>query len=299
MGVYQPFRLTLGSASVGRRYLLEQAGYHFDVRPAHIDEPTDAGYPNARQLVGHIAWLKAEAVAPHVEGGVLLTADTVAWLDGQVIGKPRDEADARRILRFLGGREHELWTGVCLWRRPDDVQLAWQERSLVLLRRMGDAELDDYLASREWENNSGAYAIKEADDPHVRVVEGSVSNVIGMPMETLGRVLPWFARGASITMGGRRESPEAPGPNPEAAMTAKPDPRPWPDVSQFHKNNANVPLEVLLPYVNQHVAWSLDGTRIVASAADLGELIRHLREAGVALDQVVLDFVSDPDVSWL
>src|SRR5205814_8750661 len=60
--------------------------------------------------------------SPTIDDGILLTADTVAWLDGQVLGKPDDEADARRILRFLGGREHELWTGVCLWRRPDNVQ---------------------------------------------------------------------------------------------------------------------------------------------------------------------------------
>ena len=59
-----------------------------------IDEPTDAGYPNPRQLVQHIAWLKAEAVAPQIDEGILLTADTVAWLDGQVIAKPADEADA-------------------------------------------------------------------------------------------------------------------------------------------------------------------------------------------------------------
>jgi len=123
----------------------------------------------------------------------VLTADTVAWLDGQVIGKPDDEADARRILRFLGGREHELWTGVCLWRRPDDVQLAWQERSLVLFNKLSDAELDAYIASREWQNNSGAYAIKETVDPHVRVVQGSVSNVIGLPMEKLGTRLRSFA----------------------------------------------------------------------------------------------------------
>jgi septum formation protein len=184
MAKQQPFRLILGSASPARRYLLERDGYRFEARPAHLDEPTHAGYPNPRQLVQHIAWLKAEAIAPQVDEGIVLTADTVAWLDGQVIGKPADETDARRILRFLGGREHELWTGVCLWRRPDDVQLAWQERSLVLFNKLSDAELDAYIASREWQNNSGAYAIKETEDPHVRVVQGSVSNVIGLPMET-------------------------------------------------------------------------------------------------------------------
>ncbi len=73
------------------------------------------------------------------------------------------------------------------------MQLAWQECSLVLFNKLSDAELDAYIAGREWQNNSGAYAIKETDDPHVRVVQGSVSNVIGLPMESLTRVLPWFA----------------------------------------------------------------------------------------------------------
>src|SRR5207302_4871157 len=189
MAEQQSFRLILGSSSPARRYLLERDGYEFEVKPAHIDEPTDAGYPNPRQLVQHIAWLKAEAVTPQIDEGILLTADTVAWLDGQVIGKPADEADARRILRFLGGREHELWTGVCLWRRPGDVQLAWQEVTRVFFRQLTDAEIDSYLATRTWQGCSGAYAIQEKDDPYVRVLEGSLSNVIGLPMETFGRVL--------------------------------------------------------------------------------------------------------------
>jgi septum formation protein len=202
MAQQQPFRLTLASASPARRYLLERDGYSFEVRPSHVDEPTHAGYSSPRHLVEHIAWLKAAAVAPEVADGVLIAADTVAWLDGQVLGKPADEDDARRILRLLGGRPHELWTGVCLWRRPDDVQLAWQERSLVLLSAMSDAELDAYIASRQWADNSGAYAIKETEDPHVRVVEGSVSNVIGLPMETTQTLLPWFAAGSPPTRTG-------------------------------------------------------------------------------------------------
>src|SRR5262249_31974557 len=136
------------------------------------------------------AWLKAAAVAPQIEEGIVLAADTVAWLDGEVLAKPTDEADARRILRFLGGRTHELWTGVCLWRRPDDVQLAWQERTLVHFKALSDAELDAYLTSRDWENNAGGYAIKEDGDPYIRIVEGSISHVIGLPLESLRRLLP-------------------------------------------------------------------------------------------------------------
>lgn len=203
MAIEQPFRLILGSTSIGRRYLLERAGYRFEIKPSHIDEPTHAGYPSPRHLVQHIAWLKAAAVAPTFDDGLLLTADSVGWLDGQVLGKPADEADARRILRFLGGRVHELWTGVCLWRRPDNVQLAWQERSLVKFKALTDAELDSYILSREWENNAGAYAIKEEGDPYIEVIEGTVSNVIGLPMETTSALLPLCA-GLSLP---RRETP--------------------------------------------------------------------------------------------
>ena len=108
----------------------------------------------------------------------MLAADTVGWSHGGVIGKPADEADARRILRLLGGTVHELWTGVVLWRRPDDLQVAWQECSRVHFRALSDAELDAYLSTRQWEGCSGAYAIQEGEDPYVRMVEGSRSNVI-------------------------------------------------------------------------------------------------------------------------
>ncbi|HZT81869.1 MAG TPA: nucleoside triphosphate pyrophosphatase [Gemmataceae bacterium] len=179
-----PFRLTLASGSPARRQLLARAGYPFEVRPANIAEPDFAGFTDPRTLVHHTAWLKAAAVAPQVVGGVVLAADTVGWLHGRGIGKPEDEADARRILRTLGGTVHELWTGVVLWRRPDDLQVCWQEVSRVAFRALTDAELDRYLATRQWEGCSGAYAIQEEGDPYIRVEEGSVSNVIGLPMET-------------------------------------------------------------------------------------------------------------------
>src|SRR5262249_43718912 len=156
---------------------------------SHIDEPDGTGCHDPRAFVQQLAWLKASAVAPRVNEGLVLAADTIGWLDGQIIGKPLDEADARRILRQLGGREHELWTGVCLWRRPDDIQTTWQEVSRVAFKRLSGQELHDYLTTRQWQGCSGAYAIQEREDPFVEVVQGSVSNVIGLPMETLERVL--------------------------------------------------------------------------------------------------------------
>jgi septum formation protein len=193
MAQQQAPRLVLASGSAGRRELLQEAGYRFAVLPANIDEPTGEGVTDIRAFVHDVALRKARAVAPRVGDGVVLAADTVGWLGGQVIGKPADEADARRILTLLGGSEHELWTGTVLWRRPDDVQLCWQECSRVAFRRLTEAELDAYLATRTWHGCSGAYAVQGADDPYVRVMEGSVSNVIGLPMETARKVLGWFA----------------------------------------------------------------------------------------------------------
>lgn len=184
-------RLILASASKGRRWLLEQAGYAFEVMPSGIDEPTGEGAPEPRGLVQQIAWLKAAAVAPRVGAGLILAADSLAWHRGKPIGKPADRDDARRIITSLAGTTHELWTGVCLWRRPSDWQIAWQESSTVSFAPLTEAEIEAYLDTREWEGCSGAYSIKGADDPWVRVVEGTESNVIGLPMETLAAVLQW------------------------------------------------------------------------------------------------------------
>jgi len=215
MAKRQPFRLILASASPARRELLKQAGWNFEVIPSHVDEPTGDGVKDIRAFVHQVAWLKAAAVAPQIDQGIILAADSVGWLNGQVIGKPADRADARRILRLLSGAagkgdadllpeqmvpvpfsrgtEHELWTGVVLWRRPDNVQMAWQEYSRVAFRALSDQEMEAYLATRQWEGCSGAYAVQGRDDPYVRVVEGTVSNVVGLPMESLEVHLPGFA----------------------------------------------------------------------------------------------------------
>jgi septum formation protein len=188
MGEPQTLRLILASGSWGRRELLTQAGYTFEVMPSNVDEP-ETGFPDPRSFTATVAWMKAAATAPRVGAGLVLAADSIGWIDGGPILKPKDEADARRILRKLAGHEHELWTGVVLWRRPDDMQICWQERSLVAFAPLTDAEIDAYLATRIWQGCAGAYAIQEKDDPYVQVVEGSVSNVIGLPMETLARLL--------------------------------------------------------------------------------------------------------------
>lgn len=191
MAVSRPFRLILASASPARRELLTRLGLSFEVIPADVEEPT-GGFADPRSMVQATAWLKASAVASKIDSGLVLAADTIGWVNGHAVLKPTDEDDARRILTELGGRDHELWTGVVLWRRPDDLQVAWQERSVVHFTGLDEAGMDRYLATRSWKGHSGAYAIEEKGDPYVRVIEGSVTNVIGLPLETLERVLRWL-----------------------------------------------------------------------------------------------------------
>jgi septum formation protein len=189
-----PGRLILASGSQGRRWVMQQAGYPFEVMPANIDEPTEARLGDCRHYVGELAWLKAAAVAPKIADGLVIAADTVGWLHGKVVGKPEDEADARRIITALAGTVHELWTGVCLWLRPGDWQFCWQERSLVRMKALSDAEIDAYLKTRKWEGCSGAYAIELPHDPYLTVEEGYASNVIGLPMESLAKALEWVGK---------------------------------------------------------------------------------------------------------
>jgi septum formation protein len=188
-----PFRLILASGSAGRRWVLTERGYDFEVRPSNVDEPTEAVGGDIRRYVGELAWRKAAAVAPAVDDGVVVAADTVGWQHGRVVGKPEDEADARRIVTALAGTDHELWTGVCVWVRPGDWQVCWQEVSRVRMKSLTADEIESYLATRKWVGCSGAYAIELPDDPLLSVVEGSVSNVIGLPVESLERALGWAA----------------------------------------------------------------------------------------------------------
>lgn len=188
-----PDPLILASGSLGRRELLKLHGYDFAVKPADIDEPTEAIDGDIRRYVGELAWRKAAAVAPQFDRGIVLAADTVGWINGHVVGKPDDEADARRILTELAGTVHELWSGVCLWHRPTDRQLLWQEVSRVRMKPLTPAELDDYIATRRWVGCSGAYALDLPDDPFLTVIDGSESNVIGLPMESLTAMLAAMA----------------------------------------------------------------------------------------------------------
>ena len=185
-------RLILASGSPQRKRLLAEAGYSFEVVVPDDGEPDAAAFSDAAAYVEHTAWLKARQVASRVTDGLVLAADTVVALGSQIIGKPADRADARRILHRLSGSEHQCLTGVCLWRRPDDFWIGGVDVTDLRMRQLSADELEAYVASDRWAGKAGAYAIQDPD-PYVWIIRGSHSNVVGLPLELVERLTKYMA----------------------------------------------------------------------------------------------------------
>jgi septum formation protein len=191
-------RLVLASQSPRRRELLAQLGIAVEVRPAHADESVRPGEP-PRDYVLRLAREKARAVT----GDVVLAADTAVVLGLEVLGKPVDAADARRMLEALSGTEHEVLTAVCVRRAQaaPAEELDALAATTVRFARLSSAEIDWYVGTGEPLDKAGAYAIQGAGGAFVLSVSGSVSNVVGLPLaETTallrraGFLLPWSPR---------------------------------------------------------------------------------------------------------
>ena len=180
--------LTLASRSPQRRAILEQLGVDFTVAPADVDEETD-GEP--RQVVVENALRKARAVA----GERVLGADTEVVLDGHVFGKPADEAEAETLLRRLSGRTHEVWGGIALCGEDGDERTA-SEVTRVRFRRLEEPDLRWYVATGEWRERAGGYAVQGRGAALVESVEGDFWNVVGLPVRELLRIAPDLVREA-------------------------------------------------------------------------------------------------------
>jgi septum formation protein len=120
-----------------------------------------------------------------------VACDTVAECQGTILGKPADRDHARQILKTLRGREHRVYSGLCLWRRPDDWHEVEVDVTTLVMQPLSDAELEAYLDSGAWEGKAGAFGYQDGLD-WVRIVEGSASNVVGLPMERLAQMLARF-----------------------------------------------------------------------------------------------------------
>jgi septum formation protein len=177
--------LVLASRSPRRQEILRQAGIPFTVRTADVDEtPLDGEKPE--DYVRRLAEVKALAV-PRQPGEVVLGADTTVVIDGEMLGKPADAADARRMLRHIADRRHEVLTGICL-RRDSGVVRDWAVTA-VWFAAMTDREIAEYVASGEPMDKAGAYAIQGLASKFVTKIEGCYFNVVGLPISLVYRRL--------------------------------------------------------------------------------------------------------------
>jgi nucleoside triphosphate pyrophosphatase len=186
--------LVLASASPRRQELLRNAGIAFAVQPADIDEsPLDGESPV--EFAQRLAREKALAVSPNRPLDCVLGADTIVVIDEKILGKPRDAADAARMLRLLSGRTHEVVTGVCLVGpagelRTENRELrAASETTRVTMCKISDEEISEYIATGEPMDKAGAYAIQGMASRWIPRIEGDYSNVVGLPVALVYRML--------------------------------------------------------------------------------------------------------------
>ena len=182
-------RLILASASPRRQELLREAGYDFLVHPAEVDEEalTLPGILPAALAV-QLAQAKARAVAPHFPDDVVLAADTVVAFGDQVVGKPVSAAHARRMLALLSGTTHIVITGITLLHQSRSWSTSDRVLSSVQMRHLADQEIDDYVATGQWQGKAGGYGIQDPD-PFVTRTAGSHTNIVGLPMKRTCQLL--------------------------------------------------------------------------------------------------------------
>ena len=177
--------LVLASQSPRRSEILRQAGIPFTVRVADVDESVLAG-ESAADYVQRLAAAKAYAIEA-TDGETVLGADTTVAIDGEILAKPADAADARRMLARLSGRRHEVLTGICL-RRGAEATCDCVTTDVVFAT-LSDAEIDEYVASGEPMDKAGAYAIQGLASKFVERIEGDYFNVMGLPVALVYRRL--------------------------------------------------------------------------------------------------------------
>ncbi len=177
--------MVLASASPRRVFLLRELGANFETLPADVEELTsDAGLP-PEELALENARRKARAVAVYRPETVVLGADTIVAFENRIFGKPRDFAEAEAMLCALGGREHRVVTAVCLVRKCVSQEVTFCETSYVTLRNLSEPQRRVYLQRIQPLDKAGAYAAQDDRGELIASLRGSVSNVIGLPLEAL------------------------------------------------------------------------------------------------------------------
>ena len=185
--------IVLASASPRRAELLRSAGIPFTIEVPNITEDSKPG-ETPIQHAERLAQEKSEVVAKRNEGKIVLGADTIVVVDNEILGKPRDAQDAARMLRLLSGRNHQVITGVCLARlTTSNQQLATESsRTTVAFDRIGEDEINEYIATPEPMDKAGAYAIQGIASRWINKIEGDYANVVGLPVALVWKMMQNF-----------------------------------------------------------------------------------------------------------
>lgn len=183
-------KIVLASASPRRKELLEQIGLDFGIFVSDTDESkTDNALP-VNLYTEELAMKKAAAVASSLDGNrIIIAADTVVYYDGKIMGKPKNEEEAFKMLSSLSGNMHEVYTGICVMRTSDGFAVADFEKTEVYFNTLTDEKIRRYIASGEPFDKAGAYGIQGKGASLVRKINGDYSNVVGLPLSKLVKIL--------------------------------------------------------------------------------------------------------------
>ena len=178
--------IILASGSPRRRELLTKMGYDFTVVVPDVNEDI-TGDPQQQVLALSIR--KSDAVCPRFRREIVICADTLVAVDGQTLGKPESDDDARRMLNLLSGRAHQVFTGLCVTDTQTGRRTALTDVTWVRFRPIAPEEIDEYIATGEHLGKAGSYAIQGRGGAFVEAIDGSRDNVIGLPTEKLQVIL--------------------------------------------------------------------------------------------------------------
>ena len=182
----------LASASPRRRELLERLGIDFDVVVSEADESAIPKNIPVKLYVQELAMIKASASAKQVlanKNAIIIAADTVVTLDGKLLGKPKNKPDAFNILKSLSGREHEVYTGICVMRIRDAKTVCRAVKTTVRFKELTDEKIHAYIATGEPMDKAGAYGIQGIAAVLIDGIDGDYFNVVGLPLAALSDVL--------------------------------------------------------------------------------------------------------------
>ncbi|HEY9576733.1 MAG TPA: Maf family protein [Pseudobacillus sp.] len=179
-------QLILASGSPRRKELLEQIGLTFTVEVSHADETISPGM-SPEKAVMHLASVKAAAVAKNHKDSFIIGADTVVTLDGEILGKPKDRQEAKKMLQRLSGRTHAVCTGVAV--RHGENECLFYEKTNVTFWELTEEEINGYLDTGEPFDKAGAYGIQGAGAILVKKIDGDYFSVVGLPISSLYRQL--------------------------------------------------------------------------------------------------------------